>query len=111
MAIIDEDIVVKFGADGKLTFKHPEADILVFLEGLNKDEDGKDLPSDKQAAKLWDRYLIGVEGLSKKDGTPVTVESLKAGDHSPLFFRRVLNAWVEACRNVLENNGADAKNG
>ena len=110
MALIDPPIEVVIG-DGKLVFEHPDDRTELVLASFGKKDGAKEGEYDEDLARdqLWG-LLIGVENLSKRDGTPVTVESLRAGEHSKAFFRAALRAYSAMTVKALQGERADAKN-
>jgi hypothetical protein len=109
MAYIDDDIIVKFG-DGKLRFQNPGRRAWLVLNNLGKGEDGKPLADEDAYKQLWD-LLVSVENLSKKDGTPVTVETLRALDHPPLFYHQAARGYMQALTDHIQGRADDPKNG
>lgn len=106
--IIDDHIRVKFGDDAELVFKHPGKRAVVALQGLTVDEKGEAVPEEEQARRLWD-MLVEVKGMQRMDGTPVTKESLVAGEWNDLFLRETLARYVQAL--AKRANPLDEKNG
>jgi hypothetical protein len=99
---IDADLEVAIDT-GKIFFEPP---------GLNEwaivmEMDSK--PIEEQATMLVEK-ILGVEGLVRKSGEVVTVESLKEKKFSSPFFYLLKRKWIDAVINSARG-GAEEKNG
>ena len=97
---IDSNLIVKVG-DAEFVFEAPSLNEWTTVLSLFE----KSMP--EQADILFGK-LLGVRNLSYKDGTPVTVESLKEKRCTIPFFREVKDAWVEALKSARQSE-AEAK--
>lgn len=116
MALIDPPVEVLIG-DGKLLFQHPDHRTELALAAFGKKEvtaeDGtkkEEYDEDLAADQLWG-FLVGVENFQRSDGQPVTVESLRAREHSKAFLRAAIRGYSAAMVKALSGERSDAKNG
>ena len=101
---IDSNIIVKLG-DGELEFEAPPLNAFAQIIGL------EEKPLEEQADYLFS-MLLGVRGnLQYRDGSQVTVESLKAHKITIPFFARLKTAYFTALRDAKSDEAAGKNDG
>lgn len=99
--IIDNDLTVKIG-DGVAVFEEPTLRDWAVMIDMN----GKSL--EEQADILLPK-LKELRGFEYKDGTPVTIEDLKAKKFSARFLLQLIQAWVKSIVQDLKGEGDEKK--
>jgi hypothetical protein len=87
--IIDEEILEVLLGDGKLVFLDPQLKGFAQMTAVEKVDP-------EERADLLFSQLLAVENLFYRDGTPVTVESLREKKCSIKFFTQVVLAYYDA---------------
>lgn len=98
---IDEDLIVKIG-DGELVFEEPSLRDWAILTDLA----GKSL---EEQADILTPKIRAVSGFEYSDGSPVTLESLRAKKFSARFFLQIIRGWTQAILASTKDE-AEAKN-
>ena len=99
--IIDTDLVVTIG-DGTITFDEPTLRDWAIIVDMS----GKTL---EEQADVIIPKIKEIHGLEYKDGSPVTIDSLKAGKFSAKFFMKLIQAWSRAIVDGIKGE-AESKN-
>jgi hypothetical protein len=99
--IIDNDLVVPVG-DGTIIFDEPSLRDWAIIVDMT----GKSL---EEQADVIIPKMREIRGLQYRDGSPVTIDDLKAGKFSAKFFFTLVQAWSKAIVQGLKGE-SDSKN-
>lgn len=99
---IENDLVVKLGADGEVVFEEPGLNDWAIMLAMDKK------PLEEQADILLAK-LKDVRGLTYKDGSAVTIKDLRAKKFSARFFVLLLNGWTKGIIDSVKSE-AEEKN-